>query len=51
MCHQPNGCALAAGATGEIRCWCMQEPLLAAVPDNGEPACLCRGCMQRLETA
>jgi Cysteine-rich CWC len=49
LCQQPNGCAVAAGATGEIHCWCMQQSFAdAALPGNDQQACLCQACLQRL---
>ena len=54
LCRQPNGCAVAAGGTGAIPCWCMKQTLPkparldAALPGNDRQACLCKACIQRL---
>jgi hypothetical protein len=49
LCQQPNRCAVAAGATGEIHCWCMKQSFPdAALPGNERQACLCQACIQRL---
>ena len=56
LCHQPNGCALAADASGKTQCWCMahsfpdkSEPAMAAaLAGSVDGACLCRYCVQRL---
>ncbi len=54
LCLQPNLCAVAAGASAEIRCWCMDQivpdaaTLAAALPGTLERACLCRSCLRRL---
>ena len=46
-CQQPNRCAVAAGASGEFHCWCMNRTFPgAAVPGNGGAACLCQACLQ-----
>ncbi|MFN7857241.1 MAG: cysteine-rich CWC family protein [Acidovorax sp.] len=48
LCHQPNGCAMAAGLAPQA-CWCMRVTLsdqaLAALPARDVGVrCICRHC-------
>ena len=52
LCQQPNRCAVAAGARGEIHCWCMEQTFpAAALPGSLGAACLCQACSQRPEAS
>ena len=51
LCGGPNACALAAGATADVVCWCAQEhfppSLLQRLPvETRGRACICRRCAQ-----
>ncbi len=53
LCARDNDCRVAKGELYKGACWCQQvaipQPLLRCLAESsGEPACLCRPCLETL---